>query len=75
MSPLVSPFGGYYAGAAATLAYKRRGISPLTFPLVPWLVSFDPLCAPLIVAHKELVRFCADILSLGVNITSPTLNV
>ena len=72
MSPLVSLFGGYYAGATATSAYERRWISPLVFPLVPCLVFFDILCVPLIAAHVALVRFCTDIVSLGANITSPT---
>ena len=72
MSPLVSLFGGYYAGAAATSAYERRWISPLVFPLVSWLVFFDILCAPLIAANEALVRFCADIVLIGVIITSPT---
>ena len=73
MSPLVSLFGGYYDGAAATSAYERRWIGPLIFPFVPWLVFLDILCAPLIAAHETLVRFCADIISLGVIITSPTM--
>ena len=69
--PLVSLFGGYYAGAAATSAYERRGISPLVFPLVPCLVFFDILGVSLIAAHIALVHFCTDIVSLGANITSP----
>ena len=72
---MVSLFGGYYAGAATIPAYKHRWISPLTFPLVPWLVFFDILCVPLIAAHEALVRFCADIVSLGVIITSPTADI
>ena len=70
--PLVSLFGGYYAGAVATSAYERRWISPLVFPLVPWLVFFDILFAPPNAAHEALVRFCVDIVSIGVIITSPT---
>ena len=73
--PLVSLFSGYYDGAAAILTYERRWISPLAFPLVPWLVFFDILYAPLITAHKALVCFCADIISLGANITSPTATI
>ena len=72
MRPVVSLFGGYYAGAAATLAYERRWISPLVFPLVLWLFFFDILCAPLIAAHEALVRFSADIVSIGEIIISPT---
>ena len=75
MSPLVSLFGGSYAWAAATSAYERRWTSPLVFPLVPWLFFFDILCAPLIAAHEALLRFCADIISLGVIIISPTTPV
>ena len=32
------------------------------------------LCAPLIAAHEALVHFCADIVSIGVISTSPTLH-
>ena len=73
MRPLVSLFSGYYAGAAATSAYERRWIIPLVFPLAPCLVFFDIFCAPLIEAHKELVHFCADIVSIGAIITSPSI--
>ena len=73
MSPLVSLFDGYYAGAAATLAYKRGWSSPFLFPLIPWSVFFDILCAPLIAADEALVRFCVDIISISVLITSPTM--
>jgi hypothetical protein len=72
VNPFVPIFDGYYAGAAATLAYKRGWSSPFLFPLIPWSVFFDILCAPLIAAHEALVRFCVGIVSIGVIITSPT---
>ena len=73
IEPLVSLFGGYYAGAAATSAYERRWNSPLVFHLVPCFVFFDILCVSLIAAHIALVRLCTDIVLLGANITSPTV--
>ena len=72
MSPLVALFGGYYAVAATASEYERQWISSLVFPLVLWLFFFDILCAPLIAAHEALVRFSADIVSIGVITTSPT---
>ena len=70
--PLVLLLDRYFTGAAAISVYERWWISQLAVPLIPLLVFFGSLCAPLITAHEVSVHFCADIVSLGVHITPPT---